>query len=92
MKVRRFSITLHGRVQGVGFRFFTWNCARRHDLSGWVRNSLDGGVVMEVQGEENDLEAFRIAIQKGPASARVLDIKVVELPLLYNEESFEIRY
>jgi acylphosphatase len=92
VKVRRFSITLHGRVQGVGFRFFTIDCARRHALSGWVRNSSDGGVTMEVQGDENDLEAFRIAIKEGPVPARVLDMKVVELPLLDNEKSFEVRY
>ena len=90
--MRRLAITLHGRVQGVGFRFFTSDCARRYALSGWVRNCYDGGVAMEVQGDENDLEAFKALIKEGPVLARVLDMEVVERPVVDDDESFEVRY
>ncbi len=90
--MKRFSIVLRGRVQGVGFRFFTYNCARRHNLSGWVRNTPDGGVEIEAQGDENNLEYFKTEIRKGPPLAKVIEIKEVELPLSGNEKSFEIRH
>ncbi|MBN1309337.1 MAG: acylphosphatase [Chitinispirillaceae bacterium] len=92
MRTRRLSITVHGRVQGVGFRFFTLTCARKHALSGWVRNCSDGGVAMEVQGIDPELEAFTTAIREGPILARVHDMKVRELPPLDAERSFDVRY
>ena len=90
--MRRLSITVHGRVQGVGFRFFTINCARKHALSGWVRNCSDGGVAMEVQGSDAALEAFKTTIRAGPTLARVHDMEVIELPPIEGERSFEVRY
>ena len=37
-------ITVQGRVQGVGFRYFTYGRARHHGLTGYVRNQADGSV------------------------------------------------
>ncbi|MBN1575619.1 MAG: acylphosphatase [Chitinispirillaceae bacterium] len=91
MQTRRLSIKVHGRVQGVGFRFFTVNCARKHVMSGWVRNCSDGGVAMEVQGVDRELEAFKAAIREGPMLARVHDMQVIELPPIGGERSFEVR-
>jgi acylphosphatase len=90
--VRRLSIVVHGRVQGVGFRYFTCNCARKRKLTGWVRNCSDGAVAMEVQGNESAIEAFRAEIGEGPVPARVHEINVLELPPVDGEESFEVRF
>ena len=46
-----------GRVQGVGFRFTSYNIAHRHRLTGYVRNVLDGTVDMVVQGPSDDIDA-----------------------------------
>jgi len=90
--MQRLSITVYGRVQGVGYRFFTCNCARKHRLSGWVRNRFDGSVDMEVQGNEDDLAAFRAAINQGPMLARVHEAKTVEVPMVDGEKTFAVRY
>jgi acylphosphatase len=45
-----------GHVQGVGFRFTAHRMARRHQLTGWVRNLPDGSVEMFAQGPTNDID------------------------------------
>jgi len=92
MPIQRLSITVHGRVQGVGFRFFTHHCARKYRISGWVRNCADGGVEMEAQGEAEDLAMFREDVREGPILARVHEMVVVELPLVDSEKRFDVRY
>jgi acylphosphatase len=46
-----------GRVQGVGFRATARSIARRHPVTGWVRNEADGTVLMEIQGGQLAVEA-----------------------------------
>ena len=60
-----------GRVQGVGFRWFTYDAARREGLAGVVRNEPDGSVEVSVEGERMALDRFGAAIGRGPAGARV---------------------
>ena len=50
--------TVHGVVQGVGFRPFVWSLAQRHELAGSVRNT-SGAVVIEVEGPRRQLDRFR---------------------------------
>ena len=52
----RKHIIFYGRVQGVGFRYYSVNKARQLGLTGWVKNLCDGSVEMEVQGEERSEE------------------------------------
>ena len=92
MPLQRWSIVVNGRVQGVGFRYFTANCARKNNLTGWVRNRMDRGVEMEVQGSVDMLALFRVQIHEGPILARVHEMTVVELPIVDSEEGFAIRY
>ena len=57
--VRRH-IIFHGRVQGVGFRYYCVHKARQLNLTGWVRNRYDGTVEAEVQGREEDIRALTL--------------------------------
>lgn len=52
----RRHILFYGKVQGVGFRFYSVNKARQLGLAGWVRNLYDGSVEMEVQGSEAEID------------------------------------
>ena len=69
LEARTYRIT--GRVQGVGFRFFTWDAARREGLTGLVRNMPDGSVEAIVEGDREALERFEWAISQGPRHGRV---------------------
>lgn len=51
--VIRKHIQFYGRVQGVGFRYYSTYKAQSLGLTGWVRNCYDGSVEMEVQGDPN---------------------------------------
>jgi acylphosphatase len=79
--VKRLSITVIGRVQGVGFRYFTEDVANNLGLEGWVRNNPDRTVECEVQGDEVVLEEFCTELRKGPPLSRVKDLLVVEIPI-----------
>ena len=52
-----------GRVQGVGFRYTVKSLARGFELTGTVRNLLDGRVELIAEGARSELEEFRRAIQ-----------------------------
>ena len=54
-------IVVSGRVQGVGFRPFTYRLAQRFALTGWVRNDA-GRVLLHVEGHDADLDRFEVAL------------------------------
>ena len=67
----RLHARISGRVQGVGFRWFVREEARRLGLAGWVRNLSTGEVELVAEGPPAALDAFARAIGKGPPGARV---------------------
>ncbi|MCG8452871.1 MAG: acylphosphatase [Spirochaetales bacterium] len=81
-----------GRVQGVGFRWFTAARARSLRIVGWVRNTSDGGVELCASGNADSLETFEEYLHEGPPGARVQYVEKVMLSLRGFESSFEITY
>lgn len=69
MLIRSFVVV--GVVQGVGFRWFTREQARKRGLRGWVRNEPDGSVRVVAAGMAGILDDFEAALQQGPAGSRV---------------------
>lgn len=69
-------IKVHGRVQGVFFRANTQREAQRLNLSGWVRNTSDGGVEIEALGDKASLEKLVAWCRRGPEAARVDKIEI----------------
>jgi len=63
MERQRLQVFYAGRVQGVGFRFTAKMLARGFEVTGIIRNLPDGRVELVVEGERNELDAFRKAIQ-----------------------------
>ena len=92
METKRIGAVVQGRVQGVGFRYFTRDRARDHGLSGWVRNREDGGVEVEAEGEAENVDAFIAEMKEGPALSNISDMTINELPLVENETGFEIQF
>ena len=73
---RRFRVT--GRVQGVGFRYFAQAAARMEGLSGWVQNQSDGSVEVVAEGDRESVLRFEAKLRRGPAGARVDEVRVDE--------------
>lgn len=87
--MKRISITVAGKVQGVFYRASTEKIAKQIGLVGFVRNEIDGNVYIEVQGNEEQLDEFVKWCKRGPERARVDEIITAELPLS-EEKSFRV--
>ncbi len=81
-------LKIHGRVQGVGFRYFTVQQAKRLSLTGWVANKPDGTVETLLQGNRSDVDEMIARLRRGPIAANVTDIEEVEEPG-YPDERFD---
>ena len=87
--VRR-RIRLRGIVQGVGFRPFVYNLAKRIGIRGFILNS-SSGVTIEAEGSEAALEEFQKAVRtEHPTLARIEEMSTTEL-LPFGDTGFEIR-
>ncbi len=75
MRVAR-RLVISGRVQGVGFRYFTQEAAAREGVTGWVRNLPDGRVEAYVEGESEAVTRLERAIRQGPRGASVHAVEV----------------
>jgi hydrogenase maturation protein HypF len=89
MEKVRASVLIEGVVQGVGFRPFVYDRARRHDLAGWVRND-EHGVSIEVEGEQNRVAAFLDGLSAPPPLA-VVERQEVTYLAVAGYQGFEIR-
>ena len=67
-------LTIHGRVQGVGYRAWMAGTARRLSLTGWVRNRSDGTVEAMICGEDGPLFTMQRECRKGPLAAKVTHV------------------
>ncbi len=86
---RRYLVT--GRVQGVGFRMFVADCARREGLIGHVCNLPDGRVEAVAEGDHDDLTRLEAALWRGPSRAVVDDVAIESLEPLGRADGFAIR-
>jgi acylphosphatase len=69
---------ISGRVQGVGFRYFTERAARASGVTGWVRNLADGRVEAHGNGKVEQLDRFEARLRMGPPRADVRGFAVTE--------------
>jgi len=90
MRITR-QYVVRGRVQRVGFRYFTQTIAVGEGLAGWVRNLPDGSVEASVTGESEALDRFERLLRQGPPGARVDGLDVRDLRVAAPETGFHIR-
>lgn len=84
-------IIISGRVQGVGFRQYVFQEAKKLGLKGWVRNLLDGRVEVVVQLEGKFEAEFLQAVKKGPMFSQVTDVEIHDLNKEVEFKNFNIR-
>ena len=68
-------ITIQGRVQGVGYRWFARDRATRLGVAGWASNLPDGSVLVEARGIAEAITAFIAALREGPPHAHVTRLR-----------------
>ena len=79
--MRRVRVVVVGRVQGVGFRWFVRQEARRLGVAGWVRNRADGAVELETAGEDTAVERLLQHVRVGPDAADVTELLISDVQL-----------
>ncbi|MEM3362106.1 MAG: acylphosphatase [Candidatus Anstonellaceae archaeon] len=89
---KAFRIFVYGRVQGVFFRAWAREQAKKLSLVGWAKNLPDGSVEIFVQGKSQDLEKFLFSCLEGPPAAKVLKLVIQPSTTNQNINSFEILY
>ena len=82
---------IEGRVQAVGFRYWTAREAEALSLRGWVRNRRDGTVEALFAGPEAAVDAMVDACRRGPPSARVARVRAQPAEAPADETGFRYR-
>ncbi len=90
MARKAYIIKVYGKVQGVGFRFYTNKKATEHNISGFVENKPNGTVYIEAEGEDIDVETFIDWCNFGPQWAKVSRIEKQQVPPI-NYSGFKIK-
>ena len=88
----QYEITISGRVQGVGYRYFAAQKAIERGITGWVKNAGDGGVIIVAQGIVEEIKTFIDYLYIGPPRSRVDQISKVKFNTLANFDNFNVKY
>jgi acylphosphatase len=88
---KAFTGTVTGRVQGVGYRYFTREQAVQLGVRGWVRNLPDGSVEFHAEGDDGPVDELLRRLKSGPTSGRVDRLAGDWLPEPQRFARFEIR-
>ncbi len=83
-------IAVHGRVQGVGFRFFVQHAAMRLGLTGNVRNCPDSTVEIVAEGNARAIAELIEQVKQGPRLSRVERVDAADIPVNGSYGSFSI--
>ena len=82
---------VHGRVQGVGFRFYVIEIATNLGLTGYARNQGNGTVEVVAEGPQAGLDALLAELRRGPALARVDRVDASWAAFAGEYEGFRVR-
>lgn len=90
--IKTYQIFVKGWVQGVNFRYYTLQEARRNNIKGYVRNLADGRVEVLAIGKESQLKQLMEFLGKGPSLASVEELEVKEISKPAHFSEFMIKY
>lgn len=90
--MEQIHLTVYGKVQGVGFRYFSQMKAVQYDVCGWVKNSEAGSVEILAEGTQDNLNRFIEDIRGGNPFSKVTEMVVKDVDKVENYHSFKIKY
>lgn len=88
--MKNIQIRIFGKVQNVGFRFKTMEMAYKCGITGFVQNEGYSVVLIEAEGQEDNLEHFLNWCKKGPLGSKIEKVETTEGPSK-DYSSFDIR-
>ena len=90
MDKKRSFIVVEGIVQGVGFRPFVYNLAKKIGLKGWVNNNSEG-VYIDVEGFEEDIDKFLKCLENNTLPLARIEKITKKAASILNYSNFEIK-
>ena len=84
-----YNVWIVGKVHGVGFRYYSMQMAYKYGVHGFVKNSPEGKVFMELEGEPENLNPFLEWCKMGPTGAKVKEV-ILEESVPKNYSTFNI--
>jgi len=84
-------VIFRGEVQGVGFRYTARQVAKKYDVKGWVYNTPEGNVEVEVEGEFGRVNEFLTEL-KEQFREEIEDVESKELEYTDKYKEFQIRF
>jgi len=77
----RYSIKISGIVQGIGYRYFVSNRAKKLDITGWVKNLDTGEVEINAEGTDDKLEIFVHVIKTNHPWAQIKNVEIIKFEI-----------
>ena len=88
--MKKIHITISGKVQGVGFRYWLYQKSNEKNVCGWVKNKTNGEVEALLIGNYKAVDEIVELCKKGPPSSMVTNIKIQNYKQEYFKKSFYI--
>lgn len=85
-------IIVSGKVQGVGYRYFSQMKAVQYGVTGWAKNLADNSVEIVAVGSKDQLDPFIEELRIGNPFSKISDMKITESEVIENFHSFTIKY
>jgi acylphosphatase len=92
LEIFSFKAVISGFVQGVGYRYYTYQQANRFAITGYVRNLPNGNVEVFAEGKKEILKEFINFLQAGPHYSQVEHVDVRWMKEIRKYNSFKIVY
>ncbi len=73
-----YRIEVHGRVQGVGYRYSALNMAKHLGVFGYVKNMGSGTVLLEIEGKHHAVDEMISWCRTGPGTGNVDELQIYE--------------
>ncbi|MFD0966416.1 acylphosphatase [Seminibacterium arietis] len=90
--MKQKELLIYGRVQGVGFRYFTWKQTKNIGIRGFVKNLNDGSVQVIAKGNTEQLTQFCQILKRGSIFAKVSQIIEKDYLGEVSGEKFYVKY
>jgi acylphosphatase len=91
-ETQRLTLNIYGQVQGVSYRWHARHLAQTLGIKGWVRNNRDGSVEVTAEGSRSNLEKLLQWCERGPAYAKVENLRSKWDRATGEFEGFSVRY
>lgn len=86
------NIYIEGLVQGVGYRHFAFRKSYEFGVNGYVKNLRDGRVLVYAEGDQACMDRFLLELRRGPAGARVREMRLEQKPYTGKYGEFTIMF